>query len=77
MEILWAEPIGFVKGSGFISLYIPTQVIIQTFLNPKILIPVLSFMCAVILEELILHIGLAAGTIFSLIAQHTKHYGSA
>ena len=36
MEILWAEPIGFVKGSGFISLYISTQVIIQTFLNPKI-----------------------------------------
>ena len=64
-----AEPEGFPEGSGYILPYILTSVIIQTFsisksYNPSIVLPGRS-----ILKELILCIGLAAGAIFSRIAQ--------
>ena len=56
-EIPRAEPKGFLEGSGYISLYILTGVIIQ---YSSIVLPGRA-----ILEELILCIGLAPGAIFS------------
>ena len=66
-KILRAEPEGFSKGSVYISLYILTQVIIQTLSISKT--PVLSFLVGAILVELIFRIALAAGPIFSSIFQ--------
>ena len=40
-EIPWAKPEGFPKGPGYISLYFPTQVTIQTF---SITTPALTFL---------------------------------
>ena len=68
-EIPRAEPKGFPEGSGYISPYIPTQVIIQTFSISKIYTSSIVLTGRPILEELILHIGLAAWAIFSRIAQ--------
>jgi hypothetical protein len=68
-EILRAEPEGFPEGSGYISPYIPTRVIIQTFSISKSFTSSIVLPGRAILEELILRIGLAAGAIFSHIAQ--------
>ena len=75
-EIPRAEPEGFPEGSGYISPYIPTGVIIQTFSISKSYTSSIVLPGRAILEELILRIGLAAGAIFSRIAQYTKQYGS-
>ena len=64
-----AEPKGYPEGSGYISLYIPTRVIIQTFSIAKSYTSSIVFPGRAILEEFILRIGLAAGAIFSRIAQ--------
>ena len=68
-EIPRAEPKGFPKCSGYISLYIPTQVIIQTFLISKSYSSSIVLPGWAILEELVLCIGPAARAIFSRIAQ--------
>ena len=64
-EIARAEP----EGSSYISPYIPTWVIIQTFSISKSYTSSIVLPDRAILEEFILGIGLAAGAIFSLIAQ--------
>ena len=64
-----AEPKGFPEGSGYISPYIPPLVIIQTFSISKRNTSSIVLPGRAVLEELILHIGLAAGAIFSRIAQ--------
>ena len=68
-EILRAEPEGVPKGSGYISPYIPTQVIVQTFSISKSYTSSIILPDSAILEELIFRIGLAAGALFSRIAQ--------
>ena len=68
-EIPRAEPLGFPEGLGYISPDILTLVIIQTFSNPKRYIFSIVLPGRAIFEELILHFGLAAGAIFSCIAQ--------
>ena len=68
-EIPSMEPQGFPKGSGYISPYILTQVIIQTFSISKSYASSIFLPGRAILEELILRNGLAAGAIFSRIAQ--------
>ena len=68
-EIPMAEPKGFPEGSGYISPYIPTWVMIQTFSISKSYTSSIVLPGRAILEELILRIGLAAGAIFSRIAQ--------
>ena len=75
--ILRAEPEGFSKGSGYISPYILTQVILQTLSNSKndtssIILPGWA-----ILVKLIFRIALAAGPKFSSIrlAQLPEQYG--
>ena len=75
-EIPRVEPKGFREGSGFISPYILTQVIIQTFSISTSYTSNIVLPGRAILEELNLSIGLAAGAIFSRIAQWTKQYGS-
>ena len=62
-NIAWAQ--GFSKGSGFFSLYILTQVIIQTLSISKIDSSSIVIHGWVILVELIFDITLAAGPIFS------------
>ena len=59
----------FSEGSGYISRYIPTQVIIQSFSISKSYTSSIVLPGRATLEELILRIGLAAGAIFSRIAQ--------
>ena len=63
-EILRPEPKGFPEGSGYISPYILTSVIIQTF-------SIIYFQYVLpgraILEELILCIGLVAGVYFPVL----------
>ena len=68
-EIPRTEPEGFFEGSGYISTYIPTRVIIQTFLIYKIYTSSIVLPGRAILKELILRTGLAAAAIFSRIAQ--------
>ena len=75
-EILRAEPKGFPKGSGYISPYIPTQVILQTFSISKSYTSSIVLPGRAILKELIIRIGLAAGAMFYCIAQYMKQYGS-
>ena len=58
-DIPRAEPKGFPKGSGCISPYILTKVIIQTFSISKSFTSSIVFPDRAILEELILRIGLA------------------
>ena len=53
-----AEPEGFLEGSGYISPYIPTRVIIQTFSISKSYTSSIVLPGRAILEELILRIGL-------------------
>ena len=68
-EIPRAEPEGFPEGSGYISPYIPTWVVIQTFSISKSYTSSIVLPGRAILEKLILRIGLAAKAIFSRIAQ--------
>ena len=68
-EIPRAEPKGFPEGSGYISPYIPTRVIIQIFSISKSYTSSIVLPGRAILEELIFRIGLAAAAIFSRIAQ--------
>ena len=68
-EIPRAEHKGFPEGSGYISLCIPTWVIIQTFSISKSDTSSIVLPGRAILKELILRIGLAAEAIFSRIAQ--------
>ena len=68
-EILRVEPKVFPEGSGYISLHIPTSVIIQTFSISKSYIFSTVLPGRPILEELILRIGLTTGAIFSRISQ--------
>ena len=65
---------GYFDGSGNISQSILTCLIIQTFPISKSYTSsiVLPRRCRALLEELILSIGLAAGAIFSRIAQQMK-----
>ena len=58
-EIPREEPKGFPEGSGYISLHIPTYVIIQTFSISKSYTSSLVLTGRAILEELNLCIGLA------------------
>ena len=67
-EIVRAEPEGFPEGSGYISPYIRTWVIIQTFSISKSYTSSIGLPGRAILKELILGVGLAAGAIFSHIA---------
>ena len=67
-EIPRAQPKGFPEGSGYISPYILTSVIIQTLSISKSYTSSIVLPGRAILEELILRIGLAAGAIFSCIA---------
>ena len=69
-EIMRTEPKGFPKGLGYISPYNPPPVIIQTFSISKSFTSSLVLPGRAILEELILCIVLAAGPIFSLVAQY-------
>ena len=71
-EITREEPAGFPEGSGYISHYIPTWVIIQIFSISKSYTSSIVLPGKAILEELILRIGLAAGAIFSRIAKLMK-----
>ena len=64
-----AKPEGFPEGSGYISPYIPTWVMIQTFSISKSYTSSIVLPGRAILKELIFHIGLAAGAIFSRIAK--------
>ena len=66
-EIPKAEPKEFSKGSGYISLYIPPQVIIQTISISKNYASSIVLPGWAILEELIFRIALAAGPIFCCI----------
>ena len=68
-EIPRGEHEGFPEGSGYISPYIPTRVIIKTFSISKSYTSSIVLPGRAILEELILCIGLAAETIFSRSAQ--------
>ena len=61
-EITRAEPKGFPEGLCYISPYIPTLVIIQTFSTSSIVLP-----CRAISVELILYIGLAVGLYFPVL----------
>ena len=60
---------GFPEGSGHISLYILTWVITQTFSISKSYTFIIVLPGREVLEEFILRNGLAAGAIFSGIAQ--------
>ena len=62
------------EGSGYISPYIPTSVIIQTFSISKNYTSSIVLPGRAILEQLILRINLAAGAIFFRISM--KQYGS-
>ena len=64
-----AETNGFPEGSGYISLYIPTRVLIQIFSISKSYTFSIVLPDRAILQELILCIGPAAGAIFSHIAR--------
>ena len=64
-EVSRAEPEGFPEGSAYISPYILTQVIIQTFSIFKSYTYCIVLPGRAILEELILRIALADGAIFS------------
>ena len=75
-QIPRADSNGFPEGSGYISPYIPTWVIIQTFSISKSYTSSIVLPGRAILKELILRIGLEAGAIFSRIAQYMKQYGS-
>ena len=54
-EILRAEPKGFPQGSGYISLYILTRVIVHTFSISKSYTSSIVLSGRAILEELILY----------------------
>ena len=69
-EILRAEPEGISESSGYISPYITTQVKIQTLSISKYETSSILFPGRSILEELILCIALAAGTILSHMGFH-------
>ena len=56
-EIPRAEPMGFPKGSGYISRYIPTRVKIQTFSISKSYTTSIFLHGRAMLEELIISIG--------------------
>ena len=75
-EIPKAELDGFPEGLGHISPCIQTLVTIQTFSISKSYTSSIVLPGRALLEVLILHIGLAAGAIFSLIAQKMKEYES-
>ena len=64
-EIPRVGPKGFLEGSGYISPYILTSVIIQTFSISKSYAFSIVLLGRAILVKLILHIGLATGAIFS------------
>ena len=68
-EIPRAEAEEFPEGSGYISMYIPTWVIIPTISISKSYTSSIALPGRAILEELILSIGQAAGALFSHIAQ--------
>ena len=63
------NPERFPEGSGYISPYILTSVIIQTFSISKSYTSSIVLPSRKIFEELILRIGLSAGAIFSPIVQ--------
>ena len=64
-----AEPKRFSEGSGYISPYIPTRVILQILSISNSYTSSIAHSDRAILEELILRIGMAAGAKFSRIAQ--------
>ena len=64
-EVTRAEPEGFSKGSGYISPYILTQVIIQTLSISENDTSSIVLPGKAILVELIFRISLAAGPIYS------------
>ena len=62
-----AEPMESPEGSGYISPYIQTQVIIQNFFNSNILTFSIGFPWRTILKELILHIAPEQGLYFPVL----------
>ena len=66
-KILRAEPEGFLKGSGYTSPYILTQVIIQTLSISENYTSSIVLPGWAILVELFSRIALAAGSIFFII----------
>ena len=72
-KISKAEQKGFPEGSGYNPPYIQSHD--KDFLNFKSYTSGMVLPGRVILQELILRIGNAAGAIFSSISQQTKQYG--
>ena len=61
------EPKGFSEGLGYISLFIQTQVVIQTYSISLKLTSSVKLPGRAILEESILRINMAAGAYFSVL----------
>ena len=74
-EIPRAEPEGFPKGSGYISPYIPTWVIIQTFSISKVILPVLSFLVGQYWKSWISVLVLQLGLYFPLLPSRWSNTG--